>query len=92
MQEVITAKWGNNIAVRLPKKYTEQLNIKENEKLIISVKDNTLTLAKPRAKKTISEIVFEKTGLTLDEYVEKYPYDGSDYISAPSVGNEVFGD
>ena len=37
---------------------------------------------------TIREIVLSKTGLTLEEYVQKHPYDMSDYIEFNRAGIE----
>ena len=88
----MTAKWGNNLAIRLPKTITQKLGIQENEKLVIDLRDNTIVITKPRKKRTIDELVLEKTGLSLDEYVKSNPYDGSDYIHTPRAGNEVLGD
>ena len=48
------AKWGNSLAVRIPSKAIERLNISVGENLSVDVKSNSLVLS--RAKITLIPI------------------------------------
>lgn len=58
------AKWGNSVAVRIPKKVLEQLNIDgnnfENISFDIAVEKNKIILKK-KQKKTKFELLAEKS-------------------------------
>ena len=36
--ECVTRRWGNSLGIIIPRKITDQENIKENEKVLISVR------------------------------------------------------
>jgi antitoxin MazE len=55
------AKWGNSLAVRLPKEITEKLGLKQGDKVDVAITgDGVLTLSKDRrreeALKRLAEI------------------------------------
>ena len=47
MQTAIT-KWGNSLAIRLPKTFTEQIGINEKNKIEIIIEKDKIILQKPR--------------------------------------------
>ena len=58
--QVRISKWGNSLAVRLPKELAEKLALKEGQSVEVSIKDRTLNL-RPVAKRypTLEEMVAE---------------------------------
>ena len=86
--EVTISKWGNSSAVKLPKSYLQKLGIKENDIVEVGIKDNIITIEKPLKIRTIREMVLDETGLNLEDYAQKHPYDDSDYIDFGMVGSE----
>lgn len=86
--EAVVSKWGNSAAVRLPKPYLKKLGIEENDTINIEVRGNTIVIEKPTKVRSIREIVLNETCLNLEEYMQKYPYDNSDYIDFGRVGSE----
>ena len=71
MVESVVSKWGNSSAVRLPKSYLQELGIENNDTVKIGVRGNVITIEKPVKMRTICEIIFEETGLNLEEYVKE---------------------
>lgn len=88
MVESVVSKWGNSSAVRLPKSYLQELGIENNDTVKIGVRGNVITIEKPVKMRTIREIIFEETGLNLEEYVKENPYYNSFYIEFGRAGSE----
>jgi antitoxin MazE len=57
--EVKLKKWGNSLAVRLPKEITSNVDIHENSKVELNVVDNNIVMSP-----------IKKTKITLDEILE----------------------
>ncbi len=66
--EIQLKKWGNSLAVRLPKEITNNINLKENSKLTIDIIDGKI-IATPvkKSKITLDEIL---EGITPENYGE----------------------
>ena len=77
-------KWGNSLAVRIPKIYAKEVNIKENIPLDIRVENDSLIIV-PRKKNK------KKNKYTLEELVSKITpenrYEEIDF--GPPVGKEI---
>ena len=86
--EAAVSKWGNSLAVRIPKFYLQKLGIEENDTVKFGVRGNVITIEKPIKVRSIREIVIAETGLELEEYVQTHPYDNSDYIEFGRAGSE----
>ena len=56
-------KWGNSLAVRLPKDITEELDVKANDTVNFTIQKGKIVL----------EIVKEKPSFTLEELLNDYP-------------------
>ena len=76
-KSIQTLQFGQSIETQVPPQFAEMLNLDSLECLQFEIKGNTLKMTKQRRKRTLEEMVFERTGLTLDEYVKKHPYDPS---------------
>lgn len=73
-------KWGNSLAVRIPKAVAEEVEFKEGDALVLEVIEGGLSL-KP-----------EKTPPTLDELISRITPDnihGETWNDGP-VGNEIW--
>lgn len=44
-------KWGNSLAVRLPKAFADEMNLAENSSVVLMLKDGTLIIAPDRETK-----------------------------------------
>ncbi|WP_367341834.1 AbrB/MazE/SpoVT family DNA-binding domain-containing protein [Limosilactobacillus sp.] len=82
-QETLTlSKWGNSIAIRLPKNVLDDLNLENKDKVVMSVKNGEITL-KPEKPKSALEKMFEGYHGTPKDY----PFEVVDKGGA--VGNEL---
>ena len=86
--EAVVSKWGNSSAVRLPKPYMKKLGIEDNDTVKLSIRGNIITIEKPLKVRSFRELALAETGLSLEDYVQENPYDGSNYIEFGRVGNE----
>jgi len=50
-------KWGNSLAVRIPKTILEQAEMDEGEDLIVSVKAGKIAIEKTRPKLTLEKLL-----------------------------------
>ena len=76
------AKWGNSLAIRLPKKILDDFNLQAKDELIYKVEDNKIIL-EPQKRKTLLEELFE--GYDLDA---EYPFEIID--KGEAVGEELY--
>jgi antitoxin MazE len=51
------AKWGNSLALRLPKAVTEQAQLEEGDTVSISVKEGSIVLEPSRPRFSLDELV-----------------------------------
>ena len=62
MKDAVVSKWGNSMAVRIPKQYLTELGIADNDTVKISKKGNVITIEKPHTPKSLRQLVEERTG------------------------------
>ena len=86
--EAVISKWGNSSAVRLPKPYLQKLGIEDNDTVKISIRGNAITIEKPFKVRSLRELALAETGMSLEEYVQKNPYDNSNYVEFGTMGSE----
>lgn len=53
----IVQKWGNSLAVRLPKAVADQIAVSEGEELEMKVVENSLILRTAKRKYSLSELL-----------------------------------
>jgi antitoxin MazE len=51
------AKWGNSLAVRLPRQVAEAANLQEGAEVEITVRDGELTISPKRPRYQLSELL-----------------------------------
>ena len=73
-------KWGNSQGIRIPKEVLKSVNIKENDKIVVMVKDDKIILVKEKKKKNINDLF------------KNYKGEGSpeEYDFGEKVGKEVW--
>ncbi len=71
-------QWGNSLAIRIPKKIAEHLNITHESQMELEVKDDVMLLKKPK--------------YTLEELVSKITPDNihPETDTGEAVGNEIW--
>lgn len=73
-------RWGNSLAVRIPKAFADEAGLEENAKVDMSVQGKTITIRPVRKKYTLEELV---KGIT--------PANRHDLVDwGPPVGKEVW--
>ena len=50
-------KWGNSLAVRIPKPFAEEINLKENDNVNISVKDGRIVIEHAVREYELEELI-----------------------------------
>ena len=63
----VISKWGNSLAVRIPKSIAEQLQLSEGISISISVQENSILIKpiSPRKKYTLEQLL---EGMTEDKF------------------------
>ena len=51
------AKWGNSLAVRIPSKAIERLNVSVGEDFSVDIKDNSLVLSRSTPRYSLDDLV-----------------------------------
>ncbi|MDP2982415.1 MAG: AbrB/MazE/SpoVT family DNA-binding domain-containing protein [Candidatus Latescibacter sp.] len=73
-------KWGNSLGIRIRKTTSEQLNLKENTEVLISVEGNSLVLTPIQKKKTLKDML---DGVTPENLHPEIDF-------GPPVGKEIW--
>jgi antitoxin MazE len=77
-------KWGNSLALRIPKSYAKEIQLKEGATVDLNLEENKIIIS-PKKKKRRSKY-------TLEELVSKISpenrYEEIDF--GPPVGKEIF--
>lgn len=81
--KVSLKKWGNSLGLRIPHHIAIKMGIKEDTVLVITEKNNQLTIKKADELPNIDEI--------LDSIPENftYPDDVSDFVNSEAKGREI---
>lgn len=74
-------KWGNSLALRIPKALAEEAGLKQGKPVDIRYQDGEFRIRRRRRKK-----------YDLDEMLASVPddYDEGEWDTGPAVGNEVW--
>lgn len=75
------SKWGNSLAIRLPKAAVESLQVHEGEAVDLSIEGDTLVIRAPRARYTLE-------GLVAQMRPEDEP-EALDDVTSPPMGEEA---
>ncbi len=74
-------KWGNSLALRIPKALADEAGLERGKQVTIRYEDGELRISKRRRKR-----------YDLDEMLASVPddYDEGEWDTGPPVGNEVW--
>ena len=75
------SKWGNSLAIRLPKAVAAILQVHQGQAVDLTIEGNAVVMRASQQSYTIEELVAE-----MDPQVEPEPLDD---VSAPAVGQEL---
>ena len=73
-------KWGNSLAVRIPKPFALEVGLEQNSTVTVSVVDGKLVLEPVKPEYTLTELLSQVTPENLHQEVE----------TGAAVGNEVW--
>jgi antitoxin MazE len=79
--EVRVSRWGNSLAIRLPKAAVASLEAREGEPIDLAIEGNRVVLRAPRPRYTLEELVAAMRPEDEPEVL--------DDVSAPPVGYEL---
>ena len=75
------SKWGNSLAIRLPKAIAETLQVRQGQAVDLTIEGNSVVMRASRQSYTIEELVAEMAPQVEPEVL--------DDVSAPPVGQEL---
>lgn len=76
----LISKWGNSLALRIPKNLAAEVNVQDGDPVDVSVEDGALVVRPGRKRYTIDELVADMT-----------PDDRGDEVEwGPPVGKEAW--
>jgi antitoxin MazE len=74
-------KWGNSLAVRIPRALAEQIQLEEGTEVTFSISDNSIIITPKRRKKyTLDELL---EGMTPEKF-------HSEIDTGVAMGNEIW--
>jgi antitoxin MazE len=65
------AKWGNSLAIRIPKNVTDQINLKEGMTVSIEVTENNIVITPEKLKYTLKELL---AGANSEDFSDEYDW------------------
>ncbi len=76
----IIAKWGNSLAIRIPKNIADKVNLEEGSSISIDVIDNKIIISSKRLKYTLEELL---AGVSPEDFDGEYDW-------GEAVGEEIW--
>lgn len=73
-------KWGNSLAIRIPKPFAVEVGLEQNSTVTVSIVDGKLVLEPVKSEYTLAELLSQVTPENLHQEVE----------TGAAVGNEVW--
>jgi antitoxin MazE len=80
MMQARIQKWGNSLAVRIPKPFAQEIGLEQNSLVTISIEEGKLLLEPAKPSYSLEELLAEVTKDNLHREVE----------TGPAVGNEAW--
>ena len=65
------AKWGNSLAIRIPKNVADKLNLKEGTAITIDVTENNIVITPKKSKYTLEELL---AGASREDFDGEYDW------------------
>ncbi|MEL6579447.1 MAG: AbrB/MazE/SpoVT family DNA-binding domain-containing protein [Cyanobacteria bacterium J06621_12] len=76
----IVAKWGNSLAIRIPKNVAEKVNLQEGTAIFIAVNDNSIVISPKTPEYTLEELL---AGASSEDFEGEYDW-------GETVGEEIW--
>ena len=76
----IVAKWGNSLAIRIPKNVAEKIDLQEGSSISITVNDNNIIITPEAPKYTLEELL---AGANSEDFDGEYDW-------GEAVGEEIW--
>jgi antitoxin MazE len=76
----IIAKWGNSLAIRIPKNIADKVNLEAGSSICIDVTDNKIIISPKRPKYTLEELL---AGVSPEDFDGEYDW-------GEAVGEEIW--
>ncbi len=80
MTQARIQKWGNSLAIRIPKPFALEIGLEQNSLVTVSIKEGKLLLEPVKPTYSLEELLAEVTTDNLHHEVE----------TGPAAGNEVW--
>ncbi|MEC4983620.1 MAG: AbrB/MazE/SpoVT family DNA-binding domain-containing protein [Oscillatoria sp. PMC 1068.18] len=74
------SRWGNSLAIRIPKNIADKINLKEGTAISIAVTDNNIVITPKKTKYTLEELL---AGANSNDFEGEYNW-------GEPVGEEVW--
>lgn len=74
------AKWGNSLAIRIPKNIADKINLKEGTNISIDITDNNIVITPKKTQYTLEELLAD---------VKSEDFSG-EYEWGEAVGEEIW--
>ncbi len=78
--EISVQKWGNSLAIRIPRVYADEMNVNQGTRLTINKEDNKLILEPTQKKKKLEALLANVTSENIHDEIE----------TGNGVGNEAW--
>lgn len=80
MTQARIQKWGNSLAIRIPKPFALEVGLEQNSLVTVSIKEGKLLLEPVKSSYSLEELLAKVTANNLHHEVE----------TGPTVGNEAW--
>jgi antitoxin MazE len=80
MMQARIQKWGNSLAIRIPKPFAMEVGLEQNSLVIVSVSEGKLVLEPVKPSYALDELLAQVTKDNLHQEIE----------TGPTVGNETW--
>ena len=80
MMQARIQKWGNSLAIRIPKPFALEVGLEQNSLVAVSISDGKLVLEPVKPEYSLQELLAQVTEDNLHQEIE----------SGPTVGSEAW--
>ena len=80
MPESQIVKWGNSLAVRIPKPLAEEAGVREGDSIVIEAADGLIHLRPKQRVPTLRELVAQITTENRHDEIETGPERGKEHV------------
>ena len=78
MMQARIQKWGNSLAIRIPKPFAMEVGLEQNSLVVVSVSEGKLVLEPVKPSYSLEELLAQVTKDNLHQEIETGPVVGSE--------------